>query len=597
MPERAWVGQVLGPLAVAETSPDFSGCRLFEAARVGKKGLLGEVLRVRGREVDIQLFEGASGLAAGEPVRFTGVPLEAELGPGLFGRVLNAAGNPLTGASEIQNPAKKENYRLERGFRNPEAVSPWGGTWRFRPTVREGDGAAPGDVAGTTVEAGFLHRVLVPRHVQPGRVAWIAPEGDYGAWDPICRLSGGEEFSMARRAALRVSGPAGPRPEGPLSAAGRFLTGWRALDALFPLAAGGTALLSGGPGVGKSTALRSMACRAGADVVLYVVCGERSVDAAEAAEELFGTGAGDSPARAILIVNSSDMPAAGRDLAVCLGMTLAEHYRGMGYRAAVMVDSASGWMDGLRGIGACLAEVSRGGIGGPRFPAYLGSRVSACFGRAGEIETASGRGSVTLLMTADSEAAGSEVTGSEAGGLEDASAFHVLRSGAYWHLDRGRARAWRFPALDRKRSRSPYGNAPGPAPGEEDDWPELAEYLKTSLAPTPPWGGEASLSSSLSSALSEWGKFHAGTVEAVYLEQESAARGGARADLLRFLRALDRAARKALAEGRSCGEVAALGSRPELLSLRGLSDRDFKGRARTWLEDFAVKLPLAKPAE
>jgi hypothetical protein len=346
--------------------------------------------------------------------------------------------------------------------------------------------------------------------------------------------------------------------------------------------------------VGKSTALRSMACRAGADVVLYVVCGERGVDAAEAAEEIFGTGVGDSPARAILIVNSSDMPAAGRDLAVCLGMTLAEHYRGMGYGAAVMVDSASGWMDGLRGIGACLAEVSRRG-GGARFPAYLGSRVSACFGRAGEIETASGRGSVTLLMTAGSEAAGSEVAGSEAGGsrvggLEDASAFHVLRSGAYWHLDRSRARAWRFPALDRKRSRSPYGNAPGPTPGEEDDWPELAEYLKTSLAPAPPRDGEAALSS----ALSEWGRFHAGTVEAVYLEQESAARGGARADLLRFLRALDRAARKALSEGRSCEEVTALVSRPELLSLRGLSERDFKGRARQWLEDFAAKLPSAK---
>jgi V/A-type H+-transporting ATPase subunit A len=578
MLEQAWVKRVLGPLAVAETSPDFSGCRLFEAAFVGKKKLLGEVLRVRGREVDIQLFEEASGLAAGDPVRFAGGPLEADLGPGLLGQILNAAGNPLTDALEFSIPEKKENYRLERGFRNPEAVSAGAGAaWRFRPAIREGDAAASGAIVGTTDEDHFLYRVLVPPHVKPGRVAWIAPEGDYGAWDCICRLSGGEEFSMARRAALRVPRFAGRHlpPSEPLS------TGWRALDALFPLAAGGTALLSGGIGAGKTAMLRSTARCVAADVVVYVVCGERGTDAAEAAEELLEASGGEKkpPARAILIVSSSDMPPAGRDLSVCLGMTLAEHYRDMGYAAAVMVDSASGWTDALRGIEACLAEASQKEAGETRFPAYLGSRVSACLGRAGAAETGTAsRGSVTLLTTAASEIEGGL---ENAGGLEGDPAFHILRSGAYWRLDKNLARACRF-ALDWERSRSPYGDAPG----AEDDWGTLLEYLKSSGAPVSSRG-----------ALAEWDEFHAETVRAVYLEQESADRNGARADLIRFLRALDRAAQRALASGRSREEVAALVSRPELLVLRDLPERDFRERARKWLEDFESKLPAEGPAE
>jgi V/A-type H+-transporting ATPase subunit A len=256
---------------------------------------------------------------------------------------------------------------------------------------------------------------------------------------------------MTQRWEIRVPRPIRERlrPEGP------FITGQSVLDTLFPLIRGGTAVLSGEPGTGKTLLLQSLARCRGADVVVYIVCGERGTEAAEVLEELSraadaigepSRGRVSLMERTVLVVSTSDMPLATREASVCLGMTLAEYYRDMGYDAAVMLDSASRCAEALAETGARLRRGDRKILTGPDYGA---SRLAACFARAGRAEilgtTETRRGSVTLIGT-ESETRGSAPS-------------PLGMSGAFWKLDRRSAQACRFPALDRSRSFSPYGNA------------------------------------------------------------------------------------------------------------------------------------------
>ncbi|MDR1648751.1 MAG: V-type ATP synthase subunit A [Synergistaceae bacterium] len=615
----ARVKEVSGSLVVAEadslarrSSP--VSLRLFEAARVGRDGLLGEVLEIRDGQIVIQLYEDSAGLSAGEEVLFAGEGLSVDLGPGFLGEAVNGAGFPLGRAGET-------DFRLERGFRSRPSVRDAAAPraerrWRFRPSVREGDRVGPGSVLGTLDEGHFLHRVMVPPLHAPAGVAWAAPEGDYTAREAVCRLSDGKELSMTQRWEIRVPRPVRKR----LSPDGPFVTGQSALDALFPLVLGGTAVLSGESGTGKTLLLQSLAQCRGVDAVVCIVCGERSAEAAELLEGLSRNKTADisrisrAPSqsrvslmeRTALIVSASDMPLATREASVCLGMTLAEYYRDMGYGVAVLLDSASRCAEALAETGARLRE---GGSRGDSAEclSYGASRLSACFDRAGRAEVMGPKvmgpealrtspevpryGSVTLVA-AESERDSSPSTSSP-------GAF-----GAFWKLDRRTAQACRFPALDLSRSHSPYKNAFPEEAGE--DWPKLAEYLKGIVKDfvrynaAPAWG-------KVRDKERKWSLFRANVLDVVYRRQESGIfRDAVRsAALLRFLKALDETARKALigigagtgtgAEGRRYEDVAACVALPELLSLRELPEKDFEDESREWLERFALRLEFLPP--
>ncbi|MCL4867185.1 MAG: V-type ATP synthase subunit A, partial [Gemmatimonadales bacterium] len=154
-------------------------------------------------------------------------------------------------------------------------------------------------------------------------------------------------------------------------------------DFLFPVAEGGAVAIPGGFGTGKTVIEQSLARHAEADVVVYVGCGERGNEMAEVLQEfpaLLDPRSGRPLMdRTVLVVNTSNMPVAAREASVFLGMTIAEYYRDLGYRVAVMADSLSRWAEALREIGSLLREMP----GEEGYPTSLGNRLGKLVERAG----------------------------------------------------------------------------------------------------------------------------------------------------------------------------------------------------------------------
>jgi V/A-type H+-transporting ATPase subunit A len=559
-------------MVTAERDFDVS-VRMFEAVRVGSAGLLGEVVQIRDAEADIRACEDTTGLRVGEEVLFTGELFGVDLGPWLLGGVFDGTGRSLNRAGE------NEIY-LERGRRLSDERA--GGTWRFTPSVEAGDAVGPGDVLGTVVEGRrFLHRVLFPSNLAAGRVEWVAPGGDRTARECVCRLGDGAEIALTHRREPRVPRPVGARL--PLNRP--FLTGQRVLDTLFPLALGGVAALPGGFGTGKTAMRRSLARWCDADVVVCVGCGERGNEVAEILEEFSAlTDPRGVPLmeRTVLIAGTSDMPAATRESGVCLGMTVAEFYRDMGYDVLVVVDSLFG-----------PAEISEEGL-----PVSFGSRLRWCE-RAGRVEipgNPSRQGSVTLINAVST-------TGRD---FSDPATQAVLSlSGACWGLDKSLARIRHFPAIDRSVSYSLYWDALSGALSAEagEDWPELREYLLGAMLRERELLDRERAGGSGLSGEKKWALYHAETLRAVYLRQDAWSAGDAdfslrhSAALLRLLKALDEKGEKALKDGIRYEEIVAAPIRSDLMALRDLSEKDFPGGAEKWLASFDARLFEAKLVE
>ncbi|MDR1733124.1 MAG: V-type ATP synthase subunit A [Synergistaceae bacterium] len=581
-PNRGAVKIVSGPVVTAKT--DFS-VRMFEVVRVGVLGLLGEVIRIRDGEADIQTCEDTTGLRVGEEILFTGELLGIELGPGLLGTVLDGTGRPLRKLGE-------KGIYLERGAQ-ASALSD-DKLWRFTPATETGEEAGPGDVLGTVVEGSrFLHRVLFPANLPGGRVSWIAPEGDRRVRECICRLDNGAEITLSQRWELRVPRPAGSR----LPSDRPLLTGQRVLDTLFPLALGGTAVLPGGFGTGKTVTQQSLARWCNADVIVYVGCGERGNEMTEVLEEFptltdprYGTPLME---RMVLVANTSNMPVAAREASIYLGMTLAEYYRDMGYDVAVMADSTSRWAEALREIGGRLEEMP----GEEGYPAYLGSRLSRYYERTGRVEVL-GRprrqGSVTAINAV-----------SPAGGdfSEPVTQASLRLSGAFWGLDKNLAQARHFPAINWRVSYSLYENllSDGMEEMAGENWTALREYLKGVLL------HERELSDLVRllgrDGLSEedkWALYHAENLKILYLQQNAYSPEDAcfsltrSAALLSLLRTLDEKARKAIADGLYYDEVVAFPIRSDLMSLRALPENALSEKAGEWLSAMETKFSAAK---
>ncbi|MGO9830077.1 MAG: V-type ATP synthase subunit A [Myxococcaceae bacterium] len=428
------ITRVNGSLVEAEPVPAVS---LYELAAVGHGRLLSEVIRLSGATATLQVYEDTGGLAVGEPLAFTGQTLSVRLGPGLLGSIFDGLGRPLNVLAE------RSGDFIGPG-ENVPTLDP-ARQWRFQPAVSPGTSVSGGDVLGTVEERpGFLHRVLVPPGVT-GTVAVLSP-GDFTVEAAVGELKDGTPLHLSHTWSVRTPRPTGRRlpDDRPL------LTGQRIFDLLFPVAEGGTVAVIGGFGTGKTVVEQSLAKHADADVVVYIGCGERGNEMSEVLGEfprLVDPRTGRSIMdRTVMVVNTSNMPVVAREASVYLGITVAEYYRDMGYRVALMADSLSRWAEALREIGARLQEMP----GEEGYPTYLASRLGAFYERAGRARLL-GRpereGAVTLISAVSPPG----------GDLSEPVSQATLRvAGSLWALDADLAHQRQFPAVDWETSYSLY---------------------------------------------------------------------------------------------------------------------------------------------
>jgi V/A-type H+-transporting ATPase subunit A len=441
--------------AMAEAKP-MTGAALYELVEVGESHLLGEVIRLEGDVATIQVFEETNGLALEEPVRRTGSSLMAELGPGLLGSVLDGVGRPL------QMVAERSGNFIAPGI-SLETLAP-DVRWTFEPALEPGARVRAGDVLGTVQERpGILHKVLTPAQVS-GEVAQIR-SGEFTVSEPFGTLGDGTPLRLAQQWPIREARPNAGR----LSAHRPFVTGQRVFDLLFPVAEGGSVAVPGGFGTGKTIIEQSLAKYAEADVMVYIGCGERGNEMAEVLHDFSKlsdprTGRPIMD-RTVLIVNTSNMPVAARDASVYLGMTIAEYYRDMGYRVALLADSLSRWAEALREIAARLQEMP----GEEGYPTYLANRMSRLYERAGRVESLGSparTGSVTFISAI-----------SPPGGdfSEPVTQASLRVVGGLWALDARLAHQRQFPAVDWDASYSLYAETVADWFAREggEDWPEL----------------------------------------------------------------------------------------------------------------------------
>ncbi|WP_413430923.1 V-type ATP synthase subunit A [Crateriforma spongiae] len=365
---------------------------------VGDERLKAEVLRIRGRTADMQVFEDTTGVRVGDRVEMTDEMLSATLGPGLLGRVFDGLQNPL------HDLAQQHGFFLPRGV----SVEPldMNQRWEFTPAVSVGQRVAPGGVLGTVPEGPLTHKILVPFGESDSvTVTWIA-EGKHSLSDPIARIeSAGQErdVTMMQRWPVRrpVPGSLLRRnfaerlyPQEPLT------TGTRIIDTFFPIASGGTGCIPGPFGAGKTVLQSTIARYSTVDVVVVVACGERAGEVVETITlypetEDPRTG-GTLMDRTIIICNTSSMPVAAREASIYMGVTLAEYYRQMGLSVLLIADSTSRWAQAMRETSGRMEEIP----GEEAFPAYLDSSVKNVYERAGVIRCPDGsEGSLTMIGT------------------------------------------------------------------------------------------------------------------------------------------------------------------------------------------------------
>ena len=376
-----------GPVVTVRDSRDFS---MQEMVYVGHRRLVGEVISITDRLTTIQVYEETTGLRPGEPVEATGNPICATLGPGILSNIFDGIQRPLamleqaTGAfiGEGCNISALDEERL----------------WEVTPTVKLGQTLQGGQIYATCPETTLIqHRCLLPPHLS-GEVTWLAPAGQYSLRDPIAKIKdpAGKEhtLTLCHRWPIRVPRPVAHRL--PISIP--LVTGQRVIDTLFPIAKGGTAAVPGGFGTGKTMTQHQLAKWSDADIIVYIGCGERGNEMTQVLEEFSGlidpkTGRPLTD-RTVLIANTSNMPVAAREASIYTGITLAEYYRDMGYHVAIMADSTSRWAEALREISGRLEEMPAE----EGFPAYLPSRLSEFYERAGYMSTLSGaEGSVSII--------------------------------------------------------------------------------------------------------------------------------------------------------------------------------------------------------
>jgi len=433
---------VFGNLVIAESDGRIVQNSVGYCLRSDGRKLLSEVIRVRGRFADLQVFEETRGLKVSDVVEFRSEMLSVALGPGLLGQIYDGLQNPLPKLAE------KMGFFLEPGNYINGLVADI--PWDFTPAVEPGAKITAGDTLGSVPEGIFTHRIMAPFTLKGDwKVKSIAPAGQYNIEKEIAVLTddNGQEMSVTMQQHWPVKIPLDVSrrrlmPETPL------VTRVRIIDSMFPVVLGGTYCIPGPFGAGKTVMQQIISRHAEIDIVVIVACGERAGEVVETLRDfpkLNDPRTGKSlMERTIIICNTSAMPVAAREASVYTGATLAEYYRQMGLNVLLLADSTSRWAQAMREVSGSLEEIP----GEEAFPAYLESRIASFYERAGAIELKNGDiGSLTIGGTV-----------SPAGGnFEEPVTQATLKVvGAFEGLSRARSDARRYPSIDPLESWSKY---------------------------------------------------------------------------------------------------------------------------------------------
>ncbi len=455
MEEVKQIISINGPVVIAEGKKDFA---MHDMVLVGSLELLGEVIKIDKNSAIIQVYEDTSGLKIGEKVVTTGAPLSLSLGPGLIGNIFDGILRPL------DDLKKKTGDFIERGCTLPSINK--SSLWDFKAIVKIGDKVKQGDVLGNVQETNsIVNKIMVPVGIS-GEVVEVKPEGKYSAYDIIAKINTGKNIvnlNMIQTWPIRKQRPYKKR----LEANDLLFTGQRVIDSIFPITKGGTAMIPGGFGTGKTMLQHQLAKWCDADIIVYIGCGERGNEMTDVLEEfpkLTDPRTGRPlMERTILIANTSNMPVAAREASIYTGITIAEYYKDMGYNVAIMADSTSRWAEALREISGRLEEMPAE----EGFPSYLPSRLSEFYGRAGKTQNENGNiGTVTIIGAVSPQ--GSDF--SEPVTQNTKRFVHV-----FWALNRDLAYSRHYPAVDWNISYSEYA-------AKLEDWyeekvdPKFNEY-------------------------------------------------------------------------------------------------------------------------
>lgn len=456
--------RIAGPVIEAE---NMKGTQMYELVHVGDDRLIGEVIALNRDVATVQVYEDTTGLFPGQSVTGTGMPLSAELGPGLLGMIYDGIQRPL------ENMRDSVGDFIVKGTDIPALDRDK--LWDYSPVIPAGNYVSGGDILGSVPEGNILHRILVPPETE-GELIWNALPGRYTAEEPVARIrtkKGEEEFNMLRHWPVRK-----PRPiKKKLDPVEPLITGQRVIDTLFPIAKGGTSAVPGPFGAGKTVVQHQLAKWSDAEIIVYVGCGERGNEMADVLREFPGL---EDPKtheplmkRTVLIANTSNMPVAAREASVYTGITIAEYYRDMGYNVALMADSTSRWAEAMREISGRLEEMP----GEQGYPAYLASRLADFYERAGRaaiLGSSESTGSVTVIGAVSPP-------GGDFSEPVTQNTLRIVR--VFWALDAELAHERHFPAVNWLLSYSLYTDLISPWWEErfEEGWAEMRQEMMSLL--------------------------------------------------------------------------------------------------------------------
>ena len=430
--------KVSGPLVIAEGMRE---ANMFDVVRVGEKRLIGEIIEMHGDRASIQVYEETAGIGRGDIVVSTGAPLSVELGPGLLTNIYDGIQRPL------EAMRAKCGSNITKGIEVPSLDRDK--VWHFEANLAFGDRVSEGDVYGTVMETEVIqHKILVPPR-KKGTIVELR-SGDFRITDRIgkIKLDDGtiEEITLMQKWPVRVARPYAKK----LPPVEPMISGQRVIDALFPIAKGGTACVPGPFGSGKTVVQHQLAKWSDVDLVVYIGCGERGnemTDVLREFPELKDPRTGKSlMMRTVLIANTSDMPVAAREASIYTGITIAEYYRDMGYSVAVIADSTSRWAEALREMSGRLEEMP----GEEGYPAYLTSRLAQFYERAGKVVCLGGDGREGALSAIGA-------VSPQGGDISEPVTQATLRIvKVFWGLDSSLAYRRHFPAINWLNSYSLY---------------------------------------------------------------------------------------------------------------------------------------------
>ena len=442
-----------GPVIKVKDTKDFS---MREMVYVGEKKLIGEVIGVSDQFTVIQVYENTDGLKVGEQVLTTGSPMSATLGPGIISNIYDGIQRPLGDMKKLSGAFVSEGSDI--------AALDVERRYDVTMTVKAGDKVTAGQVYATCPETPLItHKCMIPPSVKEATVSYAAENGQYTVNDTVLKLKIEDEeqelpLTLCQKWAIREPRPSKQR----LPISRPLITGQRIVDSVLPIAKGGAAAIPGGFGTGKTMTQHQLAKWCDADIIVYIGCGERGNEMTQVLEEfseLIDPKSGRPLTdRTVLIANTSNMPVAAREASIYTGITLAEYYRDMGYHIAIMADSTSRWAEALREISGRLEEMPAE----EGFPAYLPSRLSEFYERAGYVKTlGGGEGSVTIIGAVSPQ-------GSDFSEPVTQNTKRFVR--CFWALDKSLAYARHYPAINWMTSYTEYDE-------------ELSEFYNENVSP------------------------------------------------------------------------------------------------------------------